>query len=264
MSETVDSKAVPVPKLAAGKITAKIYLTWRGQLVSLAQIKGWGMGLNVNPNLPATCIDWMQVEEEDPPKKKLIESTLKCNAAAMGYLTHMLVNNRAISCIEKAKTTEYPNGLAHLLLKRLDQKFMPKGSFKMSGLRDQLRKLKFKDKDDLDDFFEKIAGIKNLSVQLDQMDSISKDELVSHVITTTPEKYMNCIKKVIDLNGENITVDYLEILEKEILEWYDLHNITLGDSDDSDDSDDSEDEDEMAMTGFTFNGKCYNCGKDGS
>jgi len=32
MSETVDSRAVPVPKLAAGKITAKIYLTWRGQL----------------------------------------------------------------------------------------------------------------------------------------------------------------------------------------------------------------------------------------
>ena len=105
MSETVDSKAVPVPKLAAEKITAKIYLTWRGQLVSLAQIKGWGTGLNMNPNLPATCIDCTQVEEADPPKKKLIESTLKCNTAAMAYPTDMLVNNRSISCIEKAKTT---------------------------------------------------------------------------------------------------------------------------------------------------------------
>jgi len=255
MSETVDSKAVPVPKLAAGKIMAKIYLTWRGQLVSLAQIKRRGTGLNVNLNLPVTCIDWTQVMEADPPKKKLIKSTLKCNAAAMAYLTHMLVNNRAISCIEKAKTTEYPNGLAHLLLKRLDQKFMPKGGFTMSGLRDQLRKLKFKDKDDPNEFFEKIAGIKNLSMQLDQTDSISKDELVSHMITATPGKYMSCIKKVIYLfNGENITVGHLE---KEILEWYDLHNITLGDSDDS------EDKDETAMTGFTFNGKCYNCGKDG-
>jgi len=124
----------------------------------------------------------------------------------------------------------------------------------MSGLRDQLRKLKVKDKDDLNDFFEKVSGIKNLSVQLEQMDSISKDELVSHVITAAPEKYMSSIKEVIDLNGENITVDHLE---KEILEWYYVRNITLGDSDDS------EDEDETAMTGFTFNGKCYNCGKDG-
>ena len=111
MSETVDSRTVPVPKLAAGKITAKIYLTWRGQFVSLAQIKGWGTGLTENPNLPATCIDWTQVEETEAPKKKLIESALKCNAAAMAYLTHMLVNNRAVSCIEKAKTPEYPNGL---------------------------------------------------------------------------------------------------------------------------------------------------------
>ena len=94
-------------------------------------------------------------------------------------------------------------------------------------------------------------------MQLDQTDSISKDEFVSHVISATPEKYMTCIKKVIDLQKENITVDHLE---EEILEWYDLHNNTLGDSDDSDAS---RDEDETAMTGFTFNGKCYNCGKEG-
>jgi len=175
MSETVDSNGVSVPKLTEGKITAEIYLTWRGHLVSLTQIKGWGTGLTENPNLPEKCIDWTQVEEAEAPKKKLIESALKCNAATMAYLTHMLVNNRAVSCIEKAKTPGYPNNLSHLLLKRLDQKLMPKGGFEMSGLRDQLRKLKFKDKDDLNDFFEKIAGIKNLSMQLDQTDSISKD-----------------------------------------------------------------------------------------
>jgi len=69
MSETVDSKAVPVPKLAAEKIMAKIYLTWREQLVSLAQIKGWGTGLNMNPNLPATCIDCTQVEKQTCPRR---------------------------------------------------------------------------------------------------------------------------------------------------------------------------------------------------
>jgi len=69
MSETVDSRAVPAPKLAAGKIMAKIYLTRRGQRVSLAQIKGWGTGLTVNPNLPVKCIDWTQVVETDAPKK---------------------------------------------------------------------------------------------------------------------------------------------------------------------------------------------------
>jgi len=81
--------------------------------------------------------------------------------------------------------------------------------------------------------------------------------LVSHVISATPEKYMTCIKKVIDLQKESITVDHLE---EEILEWYDLRNNTLGDSDDSDASGDK---DETAMTGFTFNRKCYNCGQEG-
>jgi len=74
MSETVNSRAVTAPKLAAGKITAKIYLTWRGRLVSLAQIKGWGTRLTENPNLPVKCIDWTQVIEAEAPKKKLIKS----------------------------------------------------------------------------------------------------------------------------------------------------------------------------------------------
>jgi len=202
--------------------------------VSSAQIKGWGTGLTTNPNLLDIFVDWTQVVETDPPTKKLIKSALKCNAAAMIYLTHMLVNNRAISCIEKAKTEGYSNGLVHLLLKRLDQKLMPKGDFKMSGLRDQLRKLEFKDKDDPNDFFENIAGIKNLSKQLEQSDSISKDELVSHVITATPEKYMSYVKKVVDLKGDEITEDDLQ---EEILHWYELCNNTLGDIDDSDEED---------------------------
>ena len=73
--------------------------------MSLAQIKGWGTGLTANPSLLDTCVDWTQVENaEDSPTKKKIESALKCNAAMMAYLMHMLVNNRAISCIAKAKT----------------------------------------------------------------------------------------------------------------------------------------------------------------
>ena len=253
----MDTKSVPVPKLAAKKITFKIYLTWRAQLVSLAQIKGWGPGLKANQHLPATCIDWTQVVNTDAAAKKQTETALKSNAAAMAYLTHMLVNERAISCIEMAKTPEYPDGLAHLLLDRLDKKFMPKGGFKMSGLRDQLRSIRFKAKDDPNDFFEKIAGIKNLSTQLGQTDSISKDELVSHVITTIPEKYMSCVKKVIDEKSDAITV---EDLESEIIEWYELRNSSISECDwpDSD-----EDEEETALSGITFNGKCYNCGKDG-
>jgi len=82
---------------------------------------------------------------------------------------------------------------------------------------------------------------------------ISKDKLVSQVITAT----LSCIKKVIDLEVENINVDHLK---EGILKWHDLRNSTLGHSDDRDAR---EDEDEMAMTRFTFNDKCYNCGKDG-
>jgi len=74
------------------------------------------------------------------------------------------------------------------------------------------------------------------------------------MITTIPEKYLHCVKKVLDLKSNKITVDHLE---EEILQWYKLRNNMLGNSDNS------HDEDETAMTGFTFNGKCYNCGKDG-
>jgi len=51
------------------------------------------------------------------------------------------------------------------------------------------------------------------------MDSISKYELIPHVIIATPETYMSCVKKAIDLKGNAITVDDLE---DEILQWYEL------------------------------------------
>ena len=51
MVETMDNKSVPVPIFAAGKITYKVYLTWRTQLVSLAQIKGWGLrSISITPS----------------------------------------------------------------------------------------------------------------------------------------------------------------------------------------------------------------------
>jgi len=136
----------------------------------------------------------------------------------------------------------YPEGLAHLLIKRLDQKFMLKGGFKMSGLRDHLRNLKFKDRDNPNDF-ENVMGIKNLSKKLNEMDSISKDELVSHVISAAP-KIIWPASRIIDSKGDAITVDDLE---DEIFEWYELRN--------------NKNEQEIAMLAFA--GKCYNCRKDG-
>lgn len=216
-------------------------------------MKSFSGALLKDTNLPDTYADHNAVVNADKEKEKLIKIALKSNASAMAYITFMLtLNERAMSCIEKATTDEYPDGLAWKLVERLDQKFLPKGGFKMSGLREQLRKLTFKDNDDPNDFFEKVAGIKNLSKKLKEKDCITKDELVSQVISATPNKYLVCIKKVIDDKKEAITVDDLE---DEILEWYDLmHN---GEDEDADDS-------ETAMNVTTpMKGKCYNCGKEG-
>ena len=252
MSE--ESKYVPLPKLAEGsKITLKQYMAWRARLVSLAQIKGWANALTADENLPATYIDWQVAAGDTPAETLLIKAALKSNASAMAYMNHMLENERARSCIEVACTDAYPDGLAHLLVTGLDQKFMPKGGYKMSGLREQMRKLKFKSKDDPNDFFEKLAGIKNLAKKLKEKDTISKDELVSQVIAKTPERYMANVKKVIDDKGDAITIDDLET---EILDMYELSNIGSGA-----DSDESGEETETAMTNFP--GKCYNCGEEG-
>lgn len=163
MSEgTGNSKYVPLPKLAEGSFALKQYLAWRARLVSLAQIKGWAKNaLTEDSNLPAQYIDWQVATGEDPSSTLLIKAALKNKASAMAYMNHMLEHKRARTCIEVACTDAYPNGLAYLLVQRLDQKFMPKGGYKISGLREQMRNLKFKEKDYPNDFFEKLAGIKH-------------------------------------------------------------------------------------------------------
>ena len=103
MSET--ERHVPAHKLPAGKITAKIYLQWRGQLVSLAQMKSFSGALLKDTNLPDTYADHNAVVNADKEKEKLIKIALKSNASAMAYITFMLtLNERAMSCIEKATT----------------------------------------------------------------------------------------------------------------------------------------------------------------
>ena len=218
----------------------------------MAQIKGWANALTQDSNLPAEYIDWQVATGENPASTLLVKAALKSNASAMAYMNHMLENERARTCIEVACTDAYPDGLAYLLVQRLDQKFMPKGGYKMFGLREQLRKLAFKDEDDPNDFFEKLAGIKNLAKKLKEKDTISKDELVSHVISATPKAYLSSIKRVIDAKGDEITIDDLET---EILEMYELANINHAVNDES------AEETETAM--ITFTGKCYHCGKEG-
>jgi len=111
MSET--ERHIPAPKLPAGKITAKMYLSWQGQLVSLAQMKSFSGALLEDPNLPDNYEDHNTVVDADKAKEKLIKTALRSNASAMAYITFMLtLNERAMSCIEKATTDGYPDGLA--------------------------------------------------------------------------------------------------------------------------------------------------------
>ena len=151
--------------------------------------------------MSAKCIDYNLVATSATPEAMAEANrkvnALKCNAAAIVCMSCMLENKRARSCIEIARAEGYPYGLAYCF-ERLDQKFLPRGDFKLSGLREQLRKLKFKDQDYPNDFFKKVAGIKNLAKKLKETDTISQSELVSHVINATPDKNTGCVQKVVD------------------------------------------------------------------
>jgi len=258
MSETKSSFKVPI--LGKKIKTANDFLTWERKFRGLAAANGFDSALSSSIALPLRYTDHGSMPETNDVEKAK-KKAIKTINVAMAFLHQAVETSTAEGCLTKACDAKYPNGVAHIALANLEEKYAKNDSLTASTLRQKLTRLKMKASDDPTDMFEKVAAIKNQASKIKD-DVISEQEVCSKIMIAAPKEYMLGIRAVQIARGAAMTVDHLE---KEMCGMYRMFHLQ---EEDNEDSDDDEDTKETALTtpgaGWAkFKGRCYRCDKAG-
>ena len=97
--------------------------------------------------------------DETTPDSKLAAAAKKRNAIAMVSFTMAFTSEGTMGLVYKANTTNWPNGLAHMVVTSLAKKYQPQDTITRVELRQQLNKIKMKKNEDPAKLFEQISQI---------------------------------------------------------------------------------------------------------
>ena len=179
----------------------------------------------------------------------------KKNARAMAAFTLTFDSAQMMKVVYKAKTDEWPSGLAYLVVDGLMKKFMPKDKLTNVEAAKLLRRVSMKPKDDPATLFEQISEIEMMCNG--NKKKLDEDVLMATVMDAAPIGYADVIARTVNKHGDALTMDQLE-------EAFADHFRIM---DNKWTNKNEEEDDEMALTiqdgHKKFDGKCNLCGKHG-
>jgi hypothetical protein len=92
---------------------------------------------------------------------KAAEAARRWNALAMANLTMAFTSNTLMGLVWKAMTSDWPSGLAHLIVSALFKKYQPQDTITRVELRQMLNGVKMKKGEDPATLFEQLSSIEN-------------------------------------------------------------------------------------------------------
>jgi hypothetical protein len=142
------------------------------------------LGNTAEPDLPdsdSTVID----ETTDIGKRQA--AAKQRNSIAMACLTMAFTTDAAMSVVFKAKTTEWPGGLAWMVMDLMRKKYRPQDLVTRAELRNKLNNLSMADGDDPKVLFEEISTIENrYNIGTNRVDEA---DLIALVMQKAPKMY---------------------------------------------------------------------------
>ena len=246
----ISSKSLTVPQFS-GKEDK--YEFWLYKLKAVAVAKDFIDALDKDrcglPDDPST-VD----QETDTDKKKKLEQAIKNNKMAMAMITMSFDTADLFEYIENSKTDEYPEGKAHEVLSGMQKHYRPSDRIANVEAETELMKLKMNKKNDPEEFFRKIAVLKNK--YKDSKSTFTEDKLIAMTIAKAPRKYSSVITATMGAKEKALTLNDLQVAMKE---YFRLQNNLMH----KETKHEEEDDDGKEVTLGAFNIKCYNCNKTG-
>jgi hypothetical protein len=99
---------------------------WWTKFTAFAAINGLSEVIRSDPSpyLPESC--FAEIDSSDDDGKRRFQ-TKKLNDLAMSCFTMAFTKEGSMRLVSKAKTKKWPDGLAYLVIRKLNRKYKPQG-----------------------------------------------------------------------------------------------------------------------------------------
>ena len=196
------------------------YQLWKTKFIAYAGVYGFQSALKDGgeTEMPATDATALDLTTETG---KSADKAKKRNALAMANLTTAMKTNEAMSVVYESYTAEWPQGLAHLVMKELDKTHAPKDTITRVELKKRLNKVKMKRDDNPQTLFEQIANIKNQYLDPKANIKLEEEDLIAQVIAAAPRAYQAVLTAEQLRLGANITMK--DISKAMTAQWHATH-----------------------------------------
>jgi hypothetical protein len=205
--------------------------------------------------------------KENQPHQTLEENRLtRMNEIAIAYLAYIPEEkNKAeiLMIIEETKTEDWPTGLAYQVMAELKKRYKPNDHLAQVTLMKELNQLRHKSRENPKKLFTKLAELQALFQGTGKR--LTVEEICTHLLRISPEKYREDVAKLIDEHGDKLTLQ--QVRDKYMWRYRFLKKDREDDEERSSDEDDDDEEGEEALAAVTRSMQkrvlCYNCGKKG-
>lgn len=267
MSGDLSKMKLRLPTLTKEVLKKGKFGKWRTQAWSIANAGGYQAALEegAEKHLPDYQVAFVDMPSATPSDIKAA-NRVKMNSMAMAMLNLAVVPESAARCITRGRTEKWPDGIASLAWKRLTNKFTEEGMMGIAELRRQLEKIKMNGKGDVVKLFDEVYSIETAAREIKD-GTIEPEELLNKVVMEAfkHRDYMLSVKMLV--KEKKLAAEALDIeqVEEQMMEIYKISRFNREDDSDSDsDADGTEKAMYAGGEGSSkFNGKCYNCGKEG-
>lgn len=136
------------------------------------------------------------------------EAAKKRNEIAIANFTMAITSEGTISLVYKAATADWPDGLAHLIVVAMLQRYMPQDTVTRVELRQMLNKVSMKPNDDPRVIFEQISTIENRYTTATQ--TIETEDLIAVILDAAAKDYQAVLTCEQRVRGQSVTLLDLE------------------------------------------------------
>ena len=217
---------------------------WWTKFQAFAMLSGFTEAIQEDPDpmLPTTSSSEIDEDTDEGKKQK---NAKKRNDLAMSSFTIAFTKEGILRLISKAKSRDWPNGAAYLIVRMMMKKYRPTDMMSKVEMRQKLNKVVMKKGSDPAILFETLAVIE------DKYDgSVDKADLIAIILDAATDEYQSVLTAKESAEGPKLTLMDLELIMGQ--HYRRLSKRRTGRQ---------VEETEVLLAGF--NGDCFNCGKKG-
>ena len=208
-SDSASEKGVKLPSFDGD---SKKFQLWWTRFCAYATVYKFRQALAENGDSDLPANESEELDETTPVGKKMLAAK-KRNEVAMANFTMAFTTEGVMGLVYKASTTDWPSGLATVVVQGLLKKYRPLDIVSLVELRQRMNKVSMKKGVDPSTLFEQLSAIENqFSVPGTPMD---ESHMIAAILDAATDEYQAVISTERRIKGDKMTVMALEVAMSE-------------------------------------------------